>query len=257
MRLDGRVALVTGGAMGMGEAFSRRLAREGATVVLADIIEDVGKVVAGSINAAGGRASFLRLDVSSPEDWIAAIDRIRADHGRLDVLVNNAGVGIPATIVDCTMDIWNKTLAVNLTGVFLGCRSAIPLMSESGGGSVINISSIWGIATDQLAAAYSASKGGVRSLTKSAALYCATKGNGVRVNSVHPGFVDTPMVNKSQGSMPDAASIAYGERTVGRVPMGRIGTPADIEGAVAFLASEDSLFMQGSEIVVDGGQLCH
>jgi 3(or 17)beta-hydroxysteroid dehydrogenase len=257
VRLEGRIALVTGAAMGMGEAFSRRLAREGAQIVLSDIADQAGEAAAERICAAGGKARFVELDVASPEAWRAATDRIRSDFGRLDVLVNNAGIGSAGTIVDCSLDAWNKTIAVNLTGVFLGCQHAIPLMRQGGGGSIINISSIWAMASDQLAMAYSASKGGVRSLTKSAALYCATENNGVRVNSVHPGFVKTPMVENGVKALSEEAGAAYDARTWGRVPMGRIGAPQDIEGAIVFLASDDSLFMQGSELVVDGGQLCH
>ncbi|KTT25624.1 glucose 1-dehydrogenase [Pseudacidovorax intermedius] len=257
MRLQGRVAMVTGAAMGMGQAFAQRLAREGAAVVLTDVDEANGEAAAREIRERGGIAAFRALDVRSPTAWDEAIHFVRADFKKLDVLVNNAGVGIVGSIVDCSLEDWNRSIGVNLTGVFLGCKSAIPLMASGGGGSIINIASIWAMAADQLAAGYCASKGGVRSLTKSAALYCAAQGNGVRVNSVHPGFVQTPMVDNAGASMPEAEAQAYAARTVGRVPLGRIGTPQDIEGVVAFLASDDSLFMAGSELVVDGGQLCH
>lgn len=257
MRLKGRVAFVTGGAMGMGKAFAQALAAEGAHVVLGDVLEDEGARTADLLREGGAAALFVKHDVARVDSWEVALAAARERFGRLDVLVNNAGIAGGGSVVDCSLDQWNKVLAVNLTGAFLGCKLAVPLMRETGGGSIINISSIWGIASDQDLVAYSASKGGVRSLTKSAALHCAVNRTGVRVNSVHPGFVRTPMVEKGVGALAEADARAYAARTFERVPMGRLGEPEEIAGAVVFLASDDSRFMTGSEIVVDGGQLCH
>jgi len=251
--LTGKVALVTGGARGLGLAFATAMVESGAAVVLADVLEDEGKAAAASLAEAGHSASFLKLDVSSEEAWVGAIDAVRQDHGRLDILVNNAGIGGGGTVLDTTLEDWNRTIAINLTGVFLGCKHGIALIAESGGGSVINISSIFGQVSDWLTFGYSASKGGVRSLTKSAALMCAEVKNNVRVNSVHPGFVHTPMVENAVAEIRPEIGDPYMQRTVGLTPLGRIGVPQDLAGAIVFLASDASQFMTGSEITVDGG----
>lgn len=189
--LEGKVALITGGARGLGFAFGKALAEAGAAVVLADVLADQGKAAAAQLAAAGHTASFLTLDVSSETAWIETVGAVKAGHGRLDVLVNNAGIAGGGSVLDTTIEDWNRTIAINLTGVFLGCKHGIPLIAASGGGSVINISSIFGQVSDFLTCAYSASKGGVRLMTKSAALMCAELKSNVRVNSVHPGFVHT------------------------------------------------------------------
>lgn len=251
--LEGKVALVTGGARGLGLAFATAMAESGAAVVLADVLEAEGKAAAGKLADEGYAASFLALDVSSEAAWSEAIQTVKRQHGRLDILVNNAGVAGGGTVLDTTMEDWNRTIAINLTGVFLGCKHGIPLIAESGGGSVINISSIFGQVSDWLVFAYSASKGGVRSLTKSAALMCAEVKNNVRVNSVHPGFVHTPMVDNAVAATPPEVGDPYMERTVGQTPLGRIGVPQDLAGAIVFLASDASQFMTGSEVTVDGG----
>lgn len=251
--LDGKVALVTGGARGLGLAFCTALAEAGAKVVMADVLVDEGEAAAAALSQQGHSVSFLRLDVSSEDGWTAAVDAIRRDHGRLDVLVNNAGIAGGGTILDTSLEDWNRIIAVNLTGVFLGCKACIPLIAEGGGGSVINISSIFGIVSDWLVCAYSASKGGVRALTKSAALMCGEVQNNVRVNSVHPGFVLTPLVEKSVEAIPAEIGEPYMARTVGQVPLGRIGAPEDLAGAIVYLASDASSYMTGSEITVDGG----
>lgn len=251
--LTGKVAIVTGGARGLGLAFAKALAEAGAAVVLADVLEDAGENAAQALRDAGHDASFFALDVSSEQAWIAALQAVKDRHGRLDVLVNNAGIAAGGTVLDTSLEAWNRTLAVNLTGVFLGCKHGIPVIAESGGGSVINISSIFGQVSDWLAFAYSASKGGVRSLTKSAALYCGELKNNVRVNSVHPGFVHTPMVEESVGATPSEIGEPYMQRTVGQVPLGRIGMPDELAGAIVFLASQAASYMTGSELVVDGG----
>lgn len=257
MRLKDKVAFVTGGAVGMGRAFAVALAAEGARVVVADIAEEGGRQTAELLRGAGHNAIFVRHDVTEEASWEAALATAKAEFGRLDILVNNAGIAPGASVEDCSLNQWNKVLAVNLTGVFLGCKLSIPLMREAGGGSIINISSIWGIAADQVVVAYSASKAGVRGLTKSAALHCATEKTGIRVNSVHPGFVRTPMVEEGIGSLSPEAAQIYNSRTVDRIPMGRMGEPEDLTGVVLFLASDESRFMTGAELVVDGGTLCH
>lgn len=246
--LSGKVALVTGGASGLGLAAATTMAKQGARVFIADLQDELGQAEAAKI---GG--DFVHLDVCSADDWASCIAAIEEKAGRLDILVNNAGIGAGGTLETETLQSFNRILAVNLGGVFLGCQAAVPLMSKSGGGSIINVSSIFGMVADQLSLAYSASKGGVRAMTKAIALDCAARKTGVRVNSIHPGFVATPMVANATGAMPDELAEAYGARTVGQTPLGRIGEPDDIGGVVAFLASDASRYMTGSEIVVDGG----
>ncbi|MCP5396433.1 MAG: glucose 1-dehydrogenase [Sphingomonadaceae bacterium] len=251
--LNGKVALVTGGARGLGLAFCTALAEAGAQVVMADVLEAEGRAATDALTAQGHAVTFQGLDVSSESDWADAVDAIKARYGQLDVLLNNAGVGGAGTFLSTTLEDWNRTIAINLTGVFLGCRTCVPLMAESGGGSVINISSIFGQVSDWLVCAYSASKGGVRSLTKSVALMCGEMQNNVRVNSVHPGFVHTPMVEQGVAETPKEIGDPYMARTVGQVPLGRIGNPDDLAGAIVFLASDASRYMTGSEVTVDGG----
>lgn len=249
-RLEGKVTVVTGAASGLGLAFARAFAANGATVVLADVAVEAGEKAAREI---GPQASFARLDVTRKEHWEALAVAVSARHGRLDVLVNNAGVGLGGSVEDCTDEAWNTSLAVNATGVFLGCRTMMPLLKKSAGGSIINVSSIFGIVGDQLTVAYSASKGAVRALTKSAALHCAGMNPPVRVNSVHPGFVMTPMVEKAAGELAPEVAAQYMARTVGLVPLGRIGEPDDLSGVVVFLASDEARYVTGAEYVVDGG----
>jgi NAD(P)-dependent dehydrogenase (short-subunit alcohol dehydrogenase family) len=249
-RLDGKVAVVTGAASGLGLAFSRAFAAEGATVVMTDVSAEAGKKAASEI---GSAASFIKLDVAQEDGWDALAEEVRSRHGWLDVLVNNAGVGLGGSVEDCTNEVWNITLAVNATGVFLGCRTMLPLLKKSKSGSIINISSIFGMVGDQATVAYSASKGAVRAMTKSAALHCATLNPPVRVNSVHPGFVMTPMVEKGAGALPPEMAEQYMARTVGLVPLGRIGEPDDLAGVVVFLASDEARYVTGAEYVVDGG----
>lgn len=252
MTAQHQVAVVTGGAMGLGFAFSRALAKQGLQVIIADI-SDRATAVAEQLSEHGLMVRAVHLDVSQESSWQALVDDIRDHEGRLDVLVNNAGIAPPGSVVETPLELWNQTIAVNLTGVFLGCKHAIPLMAEAEGGSIINISSVYGQVADALTAAYSASKGGVRSLTKSSALYCAGQANGIRVNSIHPGFVATPMVENALANTPAEVRDPYIARTVGLTPLGRIGTPDDIVGAVLFLAGSGSRFMTGSELTVDGG----
>ena len=248
-RLSGKVALVTGAASGLGAATARRLAKDGAAVLLTDR-DLAGEDIAASITAAGGQAAFRLQDVTSHPDWAAAVEHAVHDFGRLDILVNNAGVaGGRHELMDHSYDAWRQILAVNLDGVFLGLRHAGPRIAASGGGSVINLSSILGKVGMAGAAAYCASKGGVTVLTKAAALEWAPLG--IRVNSVHPGFIDTPMVSNALADREDGNEMRVA--LMNAHPIGRFGVPREIADAVAFLASDDASFITGAERVVDGG----
>ena len=245
------MALVTGGGSGIGEAICLRLAAEGATVVVADINESSASRVAAAI---GDRALAMHQDVTCEQRWRDVVAEILERFGRLDILVNNAGIALVGTAEDTTLSDWQATQRVNLDAVFLGTREAIKAMKTSGG-SIINISSIEGIVGESKVAAYNASKGGVRIFTKSAALHCASEGYGIRVNSVHPGFIATAMVTDAVASMTEADGTAFQERIMGSIPMGRMGEPIDIANGVLFLASEESRYMTGSELVIDGGYI--
>jgi NAD(P)-dependent dehydrogenase (short-subunit alcohol dehydrogenase family) len=249
-RLEGKVAVITGAASGIGLAFAKAFAAEGATVHLTDVSAEAGEKAAAEI---GHGAAFARLDVTNQGDWDSLAAAIDSQHGRLDVLVNNAGVGLGGSVEDCTDEAWNTTMAVNVTGVFKGCRAMMPLLRKSRAASIINVSSIFGMVGDQFTVAYSASKGAVRALTKSAALHCAGMDPPVRVNSVHPGFVMTPMVERAVAGLPAAMAEQYMARTVGLVPLGRIGEPDELTGVAVFLASDEARYITGAEYVVDGG----
>lgn len=247
-RTEGKVALVTGAASGIGRATALLLAREGARIAAADVDADGAERAASEVAAAGGEALALRLDVTVEESWQSAIEQVVGRFGRLDVLVNNAGVGNGGLALrDTSLERWREILAVNLDGVFLGIRHAVPAMAEGGGGSIVNISSIYGVVGARNAGAYCASKGGVTLLTKAAALECAADGSGVRVNSVHPGYIETPM------TAPRFADPDFKEAMLRRHPIGRFGRPEDISAAVLWLASDESAFTTGAELIVDGG----
>ena len=246
-RMDGKVALISGGARGMGAAEARMFAAEGAAVVIGDILDDEGEAEAGNILADGGQCAYLHLDVTSESDWEAAVAGTVARFGKLNVLVNNAGIGSnPFMIHEEPVDLWDRTIDVNLKGVFLGTRAAIPAMREAGNGSIINISSQLGIvAVPYNGAAYQTAKGGVRILTKAAALQYAP--DGIRVNSVHPGPIVTEMTRAGRNN---AERL---EMMLARIPMGRYGEPEEVANAVLYLASDEASFVTGSEVVVDGG----
>ncbi len=245
-RVAGKVAIVTGGASGMGKADAMLLAAEGAKVVVADLNETDGQAVAGAI---GDSAIFLRLDVTDEEGWKSVIATTLDTFGRLDILVNNAGMIMLGTIVDTDLEAWRKVNAVNSDGVFLGCKHAIPAMAESGGGSIINMSSVAAIHGQSFVAAYTASKGAVRSLTKNVAMFCKEQKNGIRCNSVHPDGVKTPMVVKVAMGKDTATQEEIEE--VGRY--GNMCEPDDIANLVLYLASDESRFVNGAEMVIDNG----
>ncbi len=253
-RVAGKVALVTGAAMGLGAETARRLAREGAAVMLTDLADAEADAVLREIRTEGGRADYRHQDVSLESDWETVIAATREAFGALHILVNNAGVaGGPLPLMTHSLEDWRRILSVNLDGVFLGMRHAGALIAESGGGSVINLSSILGKVGLPEAAAYCASKGGVLMLTKAAALEWAPLG--IRVNSVHPGFIDTPMVANSVTLGPDGNEKR--SLLVAAHALGRFGVPREIADAILFLASDESSFMTGAEMVVDGGYTAH
>jgi 3(or 17)beta-hydroxysteroid dehydrogenase len=249
-RVAGKVALVTGGAKGIGRATAVLLAREGAAVAVTDLDEAGAAAVVQEIVAAGGRASAFGHDVTDEAQWIDVIARAKAQHGGLNIVVNNAGIGHGATAEDETLERWRHVMAVNLDGVFLGTKHAIRAMKD-GTGSIVNISSIEGIVADPNLAAYNASKGGVRIFSKSAALHCAQSGYRIRVNSVHPGYIWTPMV---QGYLAGVGDVQAGREALSKMhPVGRVGEPDDVAYGVLYLASDESGFVTGSELVIDGG----
>lgn len=251
-RLNGKVALVTGGASGIGLATVEALACEGAKVICTDINVEQGKRVADECRSRNLFVDFYYHDVSNEAGWIELSEHIRAQHGSLDILVNNAGIALIGSVEDATLDSWRRTMQINLDGVFLGTKMAIGLMKDKGG-SIINVSSVEGIIGEPLVAAYNASKGGVRIFTKSAALHCADLGYPIRINSIHPGFVSTPMVSGAIATLDESAAKAFALSVLSRIPAKRFATPEEIAKPILFLASDDSSYMQGAELVVDGG----
>jgi NAD(P)-dependent dehydrogenase (short-subunit alcohol dehydrogenase family) len=251
MRMQGKVALVTGGASGMGAASARRLRQEGAEVVITDVQSELGRSVAEKAGL-----MFMRHDVSDADNWRAVMQLIAERFGRLDIVMNNAGIIGTANIEAVTLNDWQRVLSVNLTGVMLGCQHAIAAMRRNPGGpagSIINVSSIAALAGLASDVAYTASKGGIRSLTKSVAVHCARNGLAIRCNSVHPGAIDTPMLAPAIDSAADRAAVRAHLSNLS--PMGRMGTGDDIAAMVAFLASDDSAFVTGAEMLVDGGMM--
>ena len=247
-RLEGKVALISGAARGMGAAEARIFAKEGAKVVIGDVLQEEGAAVAGEISEFGGEALFVHLDVTDEESWRSAVGEAVKTFGKLDVLVNNAGIWRGGRVEDTTSEDWDAVLDVNAKGVFLGTKLAIPEMRKAGGGSIVNISSTAGLVGSArgAASAYTASKGAVRLFTKSTAMQYAKEG--IRANSVHPGAVDTPMIQQVWDSFDPNDE---GPRM--RNPLGRIGTPEDVAYGALFLASDESSFVTGSELVIDGG----
>jgi NAD(P)-dependent dehydrogenase (short-subunit alcohol dehydrogenase family) len=249
-RLTGKVALITGGASGLGECSAMLMAQEGAKVVIADIQADKGKAVADGIGAA---AHFVPLDVTSEDQWKAAIAATVARFGALHVLVNSAGIGLGKTVEEIELEEWRRVHAIDLDGVFLGCKHGVGEIKKHTatlGGSIINISSISGIIAGANMAAYNSAKAGVRLLSKSVALHCAKSGYNIRCNSVHPTFIDTPILDRYRTRFGDEVM----QQKLGRqVPIGRLGRPEEVGWPIVFLASDESSFMTGSEVVIDGG----
>ncbi len=250
-RVGGKIALVTGAGSGLGRASAVLLAREGARVAVTDIDLETARATAEAINGArGGAAIAFRHDVTDEGAWVDVLDQAVAAFGGLHVLVNNAGISEGGSVEDTDFATWRRVHAVDLDGVFLGCKYAIPHIQASGGGSIVNISSIAGIIGGHNMAAYNSAKAGVRLLSKSVALHCAKQGYEIRCNSVHPTFVRTailaPLVERF-GEQEAYAKLAR------QVPMGRIGEPDDVAYGVLYLASDESSFMTGAELVIDGG----
>ena len=243
-RVEGKVAIITGAASGMGRADAILLAAQGASVVVTDLNEADGQAVADAI---GDSAVFLPLDVTDEDNWKSVVAATVDKFGRLDILVNNAGMIALGSIVDTDLETWRRVNAVNSDGVFLGCKHAIPAMAESGGGSIINMSSVAAIHGQSFVAAYTASKGAVRALTKSIAMFCKERKNGIRCNSIHPDGVKTPMVVK----------VATGKDTATREEIEEIGKlgnmcePEDVANLVLYLASDESRFVNGAEMLID------
>jgi len=248
MRLAGKVALVSGGASGMGQSEATIFAKEGAKVIVADVLEAEGKQIADKIVSGGGQARFVKLDVTSEGEWDAATKAALSAFGKLDVLVNNAGISGTYDPDMLSSAAWDKVMAVNAKGVFLGMKYAIPLMKQAGGGAIVNISSISGfVGQDGVHMAYNASKGAVRIMTKTAAVQFAA--DSIRVNSVHPGFMPPMRTSKT------SADPTWRAKMLDAVPMKRAGRVEEVAHAVLFLASDEASYITGTELVVDGGYL--
>lgn len=261
-RLDGKVALISGAARGIGASTAMVMAEGGAKIVIGDILKDRAQQTVAEIKAAGGDAIYAPLDVTTEEGWDTAISAATNTYGKLDILVNNAGMFLGQDIEDASLDDWHKLMSINLTGVFLGTKLAIPALKKSGetsphGSVIVNLSSIAGLVGSQLDPLYSMTKGGVTTFTKASALNFARKGYRIRVNSIHPGVIETDMgeqtfvarAAKTRSNDVDAARAA----AIATHPIGRLGAPIDIANGICFLASDDAGFMTGSGLVVDGG----
>lgn len=247
MRLENKVSLISGGARGIGAAIAGIFAREGAKIVIGDVLEEEGRRTAAEITGSGGDCHFVRLDVTSEADWEQAVGEAVTGFGKLDILVNNAGVSARGNVEETSVAEWTRTMDINIKGVFLGVKQAIPLMKANGGGSIINMSSGAGIAPQPgTSGAYAASKGAVRIFSKSTAIQYAQ--DNIRCNSVHPGPIETDMLLATR---PDPSALAL---MMGRVPLGRFGRPEEIAYGVLYLASDESSFVTGSELVIDGGR---
>ncbi len=256
-RVKDKVALITGAesaageVVGLARASALMLAREGAKVVATDIAEKTAGSVVDEIRGGGGEAIFVRHDVAAEDDWQTSIAVALDTFGKLDILVNMAAIPLDGSVEDTTLEDWRRHMAVNLDGVFLGTKYGVAAMKESGGGSIINVSSIFGLVGGEKLAAYCAAKAGVRNLSKSAALHCANAGYEIRVNSLHPGFCNTPMTEaywRGKGELEEGMAIIRG-----LTPLGRTGESDDIAYGVLYLASDESSFMTGAELVIDGG----
>lgn len=249
MSLKGRVAIVTGGARGLGASTAEALAGEGATVVLADVLEDVGRGTAEQIAAQGLAAEFAFLDVTDPQNWSGLVDSVLQRHGSIDILVNNAGISISGSIEDITLERLRRVFDVNFVGPFLGIKAVLPAMKASGNGAIVNIASNTSQFILGQATAYGASKAALANLTKTAAAHCARSGYGIRVNSIHPGPHATDMIISQKEGVGSKALAGFTRA----IPMGRLGDPSDVAAAVVFLASDAARYITGTELFVDGG----
>jgi NAD(P)-dependent dehydrogenase (short-subunit alcohol dehydrogenase family) len=252
-QVDGKVAIVTGGASGIGAACARTLAREGAKVVVTDLDDAGGQAIVEAIGSAGGDALFLHQEVSLEESWPGVIEAAERRFGHLDVMVANAGIGILCKAIEMSLADWRRQTAVNLDGVFLSVKYAVPAMQRAGGGSIVVMSSVAGLRGSAGLAGYCATKGGVRLFAKAVAMECAAAGDGIRINTVHPGVIDTPIWTKIPASAESNAPIDPNEVARAGVPLGKAGQAQDIANGVLFLASDASSYMTGAELVIDGG----
>ena len=244
-RLEGKSCLISGGAKGLGAAQARLFAREGARVAVGDILESDGARLVEELRASGADSVFLRLDVTSEADWESAVAAVMCELGTLDVLVNNAGIYNRALVEDTTLEEWERVMSVNSTGVFLGTKHAVPAMRRSGGGSIVNMSSVAGLVGSRTQTVYNVSKGAVRLLTKSTAVQYAA--DGIRANSVHPGVIETDMMKEVVRNEDERAT------RMSLTPIGRFGTAEDVAHGVLFLASDEASYVTGAELVIDGG----
>ena len=258
--LNGRKALVTGGARGLGQAMAEALTRAGAAVMIGDVLDELGTETAQLLAKDGATAGFTHLDVTDEASWAAAIDATVKKYGKLDVLVNNAGIFVGKGVEEASLEEWHKLVAVNLTGVLLGTRAALPHLKKSKG-NIVNLASIAGMVGSQLDPLYSLTKGGVTLFTKSTALEFGRKGYGIRVNSIHPGLIETDMGQKTFVMRAQQVGTNDTEQarktTLGLHPIGRLGVADDIAKGIVFLASDDASFMTGAGLVVDGGWTAH
>jgi NAD(P)-dependent dehydrogenase (short-subunit alcohol dehydrogenase family) len=257
-RVQGKVALITGGASGIGAGCAEVLAREGATSVITDLQDAKGGELVAAIQKAGGKARYLHHDVTSEAEWEGVVADIEKTEGRLDILVNNAGIGVACpSITMMKLEDWRRQQAINVEGVFLGLKHSIPLMRKAGnGGSIVNMSSVAGLRGSPILAAYSATKGAVRLLSKAVALECAGAKDGIRVNSMHPGIIETPIWLQIVGMGAQAGTNAPPDldaMSSNAVPLGVKGLPSDIANGVLWLASDESRYVTGMEMVIDGG----
>lgn len=247
-RLDGKVALITGGASGIGRSCAERFAQEGAHIVLSDLNTEGARAVADGL---AGDVMVIDHDVTDEDAWIAATQAVVEHFGRLDILVNSAGTAKATNVEDTTYEDWRRVMSINADGTFLGCKHGVKAMKAEGGGSIVNLSSVSGLIGGHNMCAYNASKGAVRLLTKSVALHCARQGYGIRCNSVHPAFIMTPMVEDLINRNKDPATIkAKLER---QIPLGRLGDAEEVADMIIYLASDESRFVTGAEFVIDGG----
>jgi len=245
MRLQNKVALISGGAKGMGAVEAKLFAKEGAKIVIGDVLETEGKQIEGEINKTGGECLFVRLDVTDENQWNEAVAATVRRFGKLDILINNAGIFRTSPVEETSSTEWDQVMDINAKGVFLGAKAAIPAMREAGGGSIINLSSVAGLVGAAYSSAYSASKGAVRLFTKSTAIQYAT--DGVRCNSIHPGVIQTDMTKEA------IADSQFKAQRLDPTPLARLGQPEDVAYGALYLASDESSFVTGAELVIDGG----